>query len=111
MVLTRQEFIDYFKQYFKDVGNETSAMWIPEIVDKDTRIKCAWFVCVKPIAMNRSGSPRLTHYTSKSDYWLWCTEHLTGYVRCFSSNDFNEQEWWGFTDHDDIAIWLLRWSK
>lgn len=93
--LSREEFIDYIKsEKGVDVGPE-SALWIPEEVEPVAHF--VRFVCVF-IPINEV-----------DNFFAWCKENLKGEVRCFSS-DASDEEWWGFTDPDDVLIWSLRWA-
>lgn len=96
MILTRSEFADYFNGLRPGLGNADSPLWIPE----DGADPSEWFVCV---------SPRQAHQY-KIDFWQWCHQCLLGQVRCYSSSDEEQQEWWGFTNQKDIVLWLLKWS-
>ncbi len=96
MILTRSEFKQYWDNLDPRLTVDDGPLWIP---DEDTPSK--WFVCVKPIGVHKF----------KWNYYDWCNHALTGRVRCYSSSDDNEQEWWGFTEQQDIAFWLLKWSQ
>ena len=107
-IKTREQFKDYIRTLFVEdelwVG-PNSVVWTPEndgVMDK-TGEQCEWFVCVPCL--------RLNHRNMKSDYWLWCSENLKGYVRCFFSNTEADEEYWGFTHKEDIMWWAIRWSK
>ena len=78
-----------------DAGTINDALWIPESISQPT-VKCIHFVRVKPVMADND------------DYWPWCKETLQGELRCFTS-DGVDQEWWGFTNYDDIIIWTLKW--
>lgn len=102
MIVTRREFKNQILQLFPDhsrIIDADSALWIPE----DGKIKCRWFVAVTPLKVSQT-----TNY--KQGYWDWCNDNIKGHVRCFMSDSDNSQEWWGFTNHNDIAFWLLRWT-
>lgn len=94
MILERQEFADYFKSLDERLAGTDSPLWIP---DEGTPSK--WFVCTKPIGVHRF----------KFSYYDWCNKTLKGRVRCYSSDTDNEQEWWGFTNQEDIVLWTLKW--
>ena len=98
-IVSRKEFKDRFSYIFNEKIQHNHPIWIPE-KDVKPKIKCITFVRSKPIKKWE---------TTKPAYWEWCNESLKGEVRCFSSGD--EDEWWGFTDPDDIVIWMLRWGK
>ena len=94
MILSRQEFADYFESLDKRLAGPDSPLWIP---DEGTPSK--WFVCVRPIGVHRF----------KFGYYDWCNKTLEGRVRCYSSSNDDEQEWWGFTEQKDIPLWMLKW--
>jgi len=101
MIQTREEFIEWIDRNFNGVSvDPASPLWIPEH-DLHSTI-CEWFVTVGQVR-NASG-------TTKTDYWSWCRENLQGYVRCFWSNNQDNQECWGFTNYNDIQWWLLKWT-
>lgn len=102
MIQTREEFIQWVHVNFRgvDTGKE-SPLWIPEHDLQSTL--CGWFVTVRQIRMNN-------YDPIKSEYWLWCSENLTGYVRCFWSSSDDDKECWGFTNYNDIPIWILKWK-
>ena len=112
--LTRIEFIERFNEIMRHHGQNcddpTHPLWQAErfMADEnwyeDEQPKCQWFVCVKPIDFSHDSG------TSKSEYWMWVTETLTGYTACFSSDDREDEEWWGFTDKKDLTMWMLRWA-
>lgn len=95
-VFNRYEFtlVFWHKMEFKDwqrITADDHPLWIPE---QDLQEPCQYFVCVLAPVRDR-------------DYWLWCTNMLQGYVRCFSSSE--NEEWWGFTNEADITMWSLKW--
>ena len=94
MILTRDEFAHTFNTLKEGLGNEDSPLWIP-----DDNLPSEWFVCVKPIGVHRF----------KFDYYNWCNSALRGQVRCYSSASEDQKEWWGFTNKDDIVVWMLKW--
>ena len=102
MVITRQEFIDYWKVTLHSasslpiVDEPDGLLWLPEQAEQ---IRCEWFVCVIPIDWR------------SIDYWVWCDTVLHGKVKCFASDTIKQQEWWGFTDKDDVMLWILKWSN
>lgn len=101
MIQTREEFIEWIDRNFNGVSvDPASPLWIPEHDLHSTL--CGWFVTVGQVR-NASG-------TTKTDYWSWCRENLQGYVRCFWSNNQDNQECWGFTNYNDIQWWLLKWT-
>lgn len=97
MILNRREFAHTFNALQQGLGNEDSPLWIP---DEDQELPSQWFVCVKPIGVHRF----------KFDYYNWCNSALKGQVRCYSSASEDQAEWWGFTNRDDIVLWMLKWT-
>lgn len=102
-IINRTEFIDKFNDIMRsngtDCGDDNHPLWLAEKFDPTNRIKCNWFVCVVPFTAN-------AQY-----YWDWCNSTLAGQVACFSSDDHEQEEWWGFTNENDTLIWLLKWTK
>ena len=96
MILSREEFCQHFNSLKEGLGNVGSPLWIP---DEGEDKLSSWFVCVKPIGVHRF----------KFDYYDWCNKTLKGQVRCFSSSNDEKQEWWGFTNKEDIVVWTLKW--
>lgn len=94
MVLDRQEFTEHFKSLDVRLAGPDSPLWIP-----DEATPSEWFVCIKPIGVHKF----------KSEYYDWCNDTLKGRVRCYSSDSEGQQEWWGFTDQEDIVLWTLKW--
>lgn len=101
MIQTREEFIEWVDRNFNGVSTDAgSPLWIPEHDLQSTL--CGWFVTVRPL--------RLSKTNAKPMYWSWCRENLKGHARCFYSDADSERECWGFTDHSDIVLWMLRWG-
>ncbi len=98
MILTRDKFIEHWDNLKPGMGGPTSPLWHPE---KNEEQQFNWFVNVRPI--------RVFDHHDGDKFYQWCLENCQGIVRCFSSN--YTEEWWGFTDQNDIAWWLLKWSK
>jgi hypothetical protein len=98
-IVSRKEFRDKFSGVFNEIIRADHPLWIPER-EFEPKTKCIKFILTKKI-----------NFTSeeKYDYWEWCNSTLNGVVRCFSSGD--EDEWWGFSNSDDVVIWTLRWAK
>jgi len=105
--MNRTEFIARFNEIMRHHGGgcekDDHPLWEAEKADTP-RIKCKWFVCVKPLRMRSTD-------TSKSDYWYWVTNTLKGRVTCYSSDHDNNEEWWGFQYKKDMTMWVLKWSK
>lgn len=90
-MLTRDEFRQHFPP---ELSSDDGPLWAYE---NHIKIHCQYFVSVKEIK-NWDGDI----------YWKWCTQVLRGTTICYSFNE-NEQ-WWGFTESSDVAIWLLKWT-
>lgn len=104
-MLTREQFAQMFEEEKPGLGLPNSPLWVAEQgMDGYPHARCEWFVCVRP---------RVYHVydpVEKQVYWAWCHDHLQGQIRCFSSDVDGRKEWWGFTDYNDIALWLLKWD-
>lgn len=97
-VLTRQEYIDYWNERDPDLVEPDGVMWFWEA---ESGIESKWFFWSDTVAYN--------HIIKDRDYfWRWCDQNLQGSVTCYSSG--REGEWWGFTDRDDIVLWVLKWT-
>jgi hypothetical protein len=94
MILSREEFSHHFNALKEGLGNKDSPLWIPDDFEPSE-----WFVCVEPIGVHRF----------KSSYYDWCNKTLKGPVRCYSSDSDDKKEWWGFTNKEDIVLWMLKW--
>jgi hypothetical protein len=90
MILDRQQFTDLWPVKNHD------ALWAYERYVKKS---CWYFVCVK--------SDRFRN-TESADYWTWCDQNCQGFVCCYSSSE--QGEWWGFSEYEDIAWWMLKWA-
>ena len=99
-IASRKEFKILMEAAFGSKITSRSAVWIPEHIDGNKKVKCTKFAKTRPINFGIAG---------KDLYWDWCNNVLTGTVRCFYSSD--KDEWWGFTDPDDIVVWALKWAK
>jgi hypothetical protein len=104
MIQTRTQFRSWISHQFdeKNMDQDGSPIWIPE--HDLNGAKCEWFVTVPCVQVSRNSE-------HKSDYWAWCAANLTGAVRCFWSNNEDDEECWGFTELDDVAWWMLKWSR
>ena len=100
MILTRTQFAIHFELKQQGMGKRTSPLWEPE--EHLRKHRATSFVCVRPIFTKEENA--------KADYWAWCQQHLQGRVRCYSSDDVAQEEWWGFTNPDDILFWMIRWA-
>lgn len=107
MIYTRQQFADMWDEEKPGLGNADSPLWVPEdnwsSMGGTGPVHCEWFVCIKPM---RLGQER----DRKIKFWDWCNHNLAGQCRCFSSNTQGNEEWWGFTERDDITLWMLKWA-
>jgi len=103
-MLSRKRFANIFNKARAGLGDEGSALWIPE---EDSMRKSKWFVCIKPIYTTLGTFPSRHN---KEVYWAWVSATCTGKVRCYSSDYDNKQEWWGFEQKSDIAFWMLKWA-
>lgn len=103
MILSRHEFRLWLKLRDPSFYSWKSPAWSMETKN----IKPHWFVNVRPIRFYRN-----EHDITKQDYWDWCNKNLSGKLLCYWSDDEEggTGEWWGFTNKDDITLWLLRWS-
>jgi hypothetical protein len=102
-VYTRQQFSEYWEEIKPGLGHSDSVLWAAEhSLRPDT---CQHFVCVPPL------TDLQTIDQSYSEFWAWCEQQMQGYCRCFSSNTRDREEWWGFTNKDDILMWVLRWIQ
>lgn len=99
-MITREEFKERAQVFTlisqKDITADDSPLWS---VERRMKIKPEWFICIN----------RDTLDVDLKDYWNWCYTHLSGELICYLSSD-KHGEWWGFTNKDDIVIWLLKWS-
>ena len=94
-MLTRLEFAQYFNSLRQGLGDPDSPLW--DIEEEP----CNYFIAVKPVNFwDEEGT--------KPEYWDWCNKYCKGKLVCYSSSD--EEEWWGFTDQQDILLWTLRWA-
>jgi hypothetical protein len=106
MMYSRSEFKKILNSWKKGLGSENGPVWEGE---KHAKVKCDWFVKIIPITDNFHVD------NNKDNYWQWCNDTLTGKLLCISTtgnvavNVADRQEWWGFTNKDDIPIWLLKW--
>lgn len=94
-IRNRRQFRQYWEEIAPGISEPGGVLWAQE---KYRNKKCRWFVCIRPIRP----------VVEKQEYRLWCNQHCAGQVLCYSSSD--TEEWWGFSHHADIVLWLLRWS-
>jgi hypothetical protein len=103
--MTRREFAKYWNGVRPGLGKWTSPLWTPEQFGGEPQVKAKVFICVEPFANRlRWGDG------TKADYWKWCADNLKGKVNCYSTDSDNKEEWWGFTEAEDVAWWRLRWE-
>lgn len=100
-IYDRQQFVEYWEEIKPGLGQKDSVLWTPE--QSLAPDGCQHFICISPI-------PELWH-DEYIEFWSWCGDQLKGHCRCFSSSTNPPEEWWGFTDKDDILMWVLRWAK
>ena len=105
-MLTRKQFARMYNKERPGLGDEGSALWIPE---EDSLLKSKWFVSIRPLSGQWEWSPS-RRISTKEVYWTWVNANCTGKVRCYSSDYTNKQEWWGFEKKSDIAFWMLKWA-
>lgn len=99
-MLNRRQFRDLWRFEDQDLGDSDSPLWVLE--REAARRPSRWFECVRPL--------KLGTLEQKQQYWHWCHEHCRGQVLCYSSNEEEQKEWWGFTHQADIILWKLKWS-
>lgn len=97
-VLTKKQFRQYFNSldYEHKLGSSNSPLWEP---DRYWGVNTRWYTCVRPISR-----------ADRDEYNAWVEKHCAGSVLCFSSSDEQQEEWYGFTHHADIMLWMLRWA-
>jgi hypothetical protein len=100
-VLDRQQFKQHWEDILPGQYATGGAMWAYE--DACGK-KSEWFTCVRPLKEYQG-------LTGKTTYWQWCNSNCAGQVLCYSTNPEEQEEWWGFSHHADIAFWLLKWAK
>jgi hypothetical protein len=96
MILSRQEFIDHLNIEFpgEDFGQVSHPVWSYELY---APVKSNWFI--------------KTQVVEKSASWDgWTFKGQKGTVLCYISDNTADEEWWGFSDKDDIVFWLLKFG-
>jgi len=100
MIATRADFIAIMVY---EGGIDEGALFMPEtdpFLNPDhTKPPAHWFINTKPIDLNEG---------RKGTFFNWCKENLKGSIFCYYSQGL--EEWWGFTEKDDISVWLLKWG-
>jgi len=97
MLANREEFAGWFNNVEAGFGDPDSPLWEAE---RDLATTPQWFLLLShSVGVNTYG---------KAEYWEWCHKNMRGKTRCYSSSD--TEEWWGFTNQDDIMLWVLRWA-
>jgi hypothetical protein len=97
MIISRQEYSKHLEDIHPGLGKPDSPAWVPE--QQYPFGPSHWFVCVKPIAIY------------SGHFWDECVANLQGHVKCYSSSDDKQLEWWGFNEFNDAIWFLLRWSE
>lgn len=110
MILDRYDFIKYFESMENgnsELTERGGALWFPEtdpFLNIDNSPPSEWFINISPkIVSNRNNWSDL-----RDQYWEWCSQNCKGTVRCYSSSE--EEEWWGFTNKQDIVWWVVKWG-
>ena len=98
MIITRKQFKKHWSNMRPSFAAKTSGLWIPEKSINGPVSQC--FVCTKPIKL-------YSDYKSVFDEF---ENNITGIIRCYSSSNTLEEEWWGFTEKDDALWFCLRWG-
>lgn len=101
MILSRHEFRMWVKLKMPEFYSWRSPLWSIET----KQCKPVWFVKVQPVRFSRD-----ERGITKQQYWDWCNENMSGKLLCYWSDGITG-EWWGFTNKDDITLWLLKWSS
>lgn len=92
MIYHREQFK---QQWPKELAEHTDApLWAYE---NYVQIQCQYFIQIE----------KMRHW-DREKHWQWCDQNLKGTILCYSCCD--EQQWWGFTEIDDIVIWMLKWA-
>ncbi len=100
IILNRSEFIEHWEEVAPEVSPsaQSSPLWVPE--ENLLKNQSQWFI---NCTLSESHGPL------NSEYHLWCSTRLVGRCRCYSE-DKDRKSWWGFTEYDDILIWMLTWA-
>jgi hypothetical protein len=101
-VLSRLEFAKLASVTRPHQPFDPDVLWYPERRKERGVGKvfcCHYFICVRKILEE-----------GNTEFWDWTKEALQGETSCFASDDFGRKEWWGFTNKDDILIFVLRWA-
>ena len=93
MIINRKQFREHWENVMPGLGECGSALWVPE---QETGKKSRWFITVPPIQYDNLA--------------IWIVKNCTGQVLCYSSDDFSQIEWWGFSHKPDIVWFRLKWS-
>lgn len=91
MIYSRKEFISQWEDH---LINSEGPMWAYE---KFIKHKSVYFIKIKPVRTA----------TCREEFHSWCKQHLSRPVICYSSSE--SEEWWGFSNEQDINIWCLKW--
>ncbi len=100
-VLNKDEFIELVNTLMRhhgiDVSDESHPMWEVEHGNPE---KCQFFCSVK-------GNKE----TINKEYWDWIEQTMTGSVIRFLYDDVNHSDLWGFSNQEDVTMWLLKWNQ
>jgi hypothetical protein len=98
-MITREQFSQHFNSLRVGLGDDDSPLWIAE---RTLSGPCVAFITINsPVKFDVFEIDFL-------NFWEWCDKNLLGEVRCFSSSE--DEEWWGFTNPNDIVLWALKWA-
>jgi hypothetical protein len=105
-VLTRRQFRQHWEGIMPGIAQDGSALWLME---ESYGKKSRWFVCTRPLGTE--SELMVEGLSPKHEYWLWCHRHCAGQILCYSTDHENQEEWWGFSHHADIVLWMLKWAR
>jgi hypothetical protein len=91
-VYSREEFISFWE---KNLVDPAGPMWCYERFSKK---KSNHFIKIQPLRIS----------SQHNAFHSWCEGNISGSVICYSSSD--TEEWWGFSNYQDILIWCLKWG-
>lgn len=104
VIYTREQFVAWWDQWVPEnpANRRDHPLWIPEMEIKPGP-PSAWFV-------KASSRNNWAWRIGREDYWAWCNANCSGIIRCYMLDEEKEEEWWGFTNKDDMVIWMLKWA-
>lgn len=109
-MITREEFIAWWDNMVPEnpADREDHPLWIPEHSWQYTGLEGA----LPPSTPSQWFVKHLDCGIITPDYWSWCDANLKGTVRCYmlDTHEDGDWAWWGFTDRDDIVLWMLKWA-